>query len=392
MRVAVEFPSARGSKHADAVVVGELTSLLVNTDRILDEADARRKLVRIVIGYLSLPEAILMANPPAAFNLELGQATVGHQWPSPFEQRVQFLTAVFPRAAPARADQPDAAGAAPRAPVPLQQQAQEPFAIPAVDDDVVYQLNSPMLVLCWNIVRFLGAGHAATYPHYWESVMVHAFLGITQTGTITHQKVNRLREDFKSELGVNIAIDRQTISEIYTYYKTAVNKVTVQIAIAEFSALLPQAALRWRLLMEQTRWHNLTNFSVIRTAMTRAQIFPWTALFSMPEYRAEYTAFEDAYMIIADRPYYGFNSDLGLAKSTNFKRLGAVCAVICKLLLGDEHIDAAEGIARNFPNRAQIMRWIRDLNMVADELVDNAQPFMGRFPIQPYDPNADNAN
>ncbi|KAF6210263.1 hypothetical protein GE061_013367 [Apolygus lucorum] len=367
MRIAVEFPSARGSKHTDTLVIGELTSLLINTDRILTEAAARRKLVKTVLGYLALPEAVLAANPPAAFNLELGQALVGQQWPSPFEQRVQFLTAVFPRAAPAVEDQAGAARADPRPAAQPQQPAAEPFEIPAVGDNDVYQLDSALLVLCWNIVRFLGAGHARTYPHYWEGVMVHAFLGITQTGTITFQKVNRLREDFKAELGVNVTIDRQTIAEVYNYYKNAVNETTIQIAIAEFDALLPDAALRWRLLMEQVRWHNLTNFSVIRTAMTRARTFPWSALFSMPEYLSEYNAFEAAYETIADRPYYGFNADLGLAKSTNFKRLGAVCAVICKQLLGDEHIDAAEGIARNFPNRAQIMRWIRDMNLVADD-------------------------
>ncbi|KAF6198029.1 hypothetical protein GE061_007774 [Apolygus lucorum] len=179
MRIAVEFPSARGNKHADTLVVGELTSLLVNTDKILNEANARRKLIRVVLAYLSLPEA---ANPPAGFNLELGQAVVGQQWPSPFEQRVQFLTAVFPRAAAARGAQPDEAGAAPRPAAQPAQPAQEPFEIPAVNDATAYRVDDPLLVLCWNIVRFLGAGHAATYPHYWEGVMVHAFLGGPNTG------------------------------------------------------------------------------------------------------------------------------------------------------------------------------------------------------------------
>ncbi|KAF6214234.1 hypothetical protein GE061_008973 [Apolygus lucorum] len=62
------------------------------------------EVVKIVTSYLNLPDATFAAHPPAGFNLEAGHAAVRGQWPSPFEQREAFLTAVFPRLQGAAAD------------------------------------------------------------------------------------------------------------------------------------------------------------------------------------------------------------------------------------------------------------------------------------------------
>lgn len=182
-------------------------------------------------------------------------------------------------------------------------------------------------------------------------------IAIVKRGTVTEGYIRKIVDGCQASQ-VIINSNALTIRAAHGALGTYINSATVREMIAAHIVFIPPTTLRIRLMLQQCSWEGLTSFVTIRDVLTAYPDFPWAVLCSAPTYQLEANRYLEAARQINGDEYYGFNSDLGAERSTNYPNLAGVCMAIKNRVGGDNHIAAYAGRRVNLANQVFVNRLI----------------------------------
>lgn len=102
----------------------------------------------------------------------------------------------------------------------------------------------------------------------------------------------------------------------------------------------------------------MTNYRNIQEARNRFRDFNWPAC--AIRFGAEFANYAAAERPVGDNPFYGYNRDLGAAKSTLYPNLSYTAWALLTRVGGERSLNDFQGTNRNTPHAAYIDTLIRN--------------------------------
>ena len=169
-------------------------------------------------------------------------------------------------------------------------------------------------------IRFIRWVETNCKPQGWKSDMIglHAALmiAIPRRGTIQPSKIKTVAAEVRTGFGVELPKQIGLYRALYASCGKIVTADNARDLFHTWNAAIPGSALRLRLTLQQAAGSELTAIATIAKAIRKHPRFYWARLAHMfPE---ETQKVIGALRLIADNPYYGFNSDLGIVKSSGY--------------------------------------------------------------------------
>nr|UHK03100.1 MAG: hypothetical protein LiCV1s2_gp2 [Sanya chuvirus 2] len=211
----------------------------------------------------------------------------------------------------------------------------------------------------------LAALYLAQDPGLVTRCVVTMFVGVIRRGTMSDEYRTRTLEALKLEMNITIPLESTTVARLYAQYGQFITAATIGGVIERWRNFLPQSALRLRNMATQASWDGLTTFVQIKEALNAYRDFPWLNLYVLTPYGTEFAAYSRACNLIGDNQYYGYNPDLGEAKSTNYKNLGAVCIALNVAVAGKGTMRQYQGKVRVMAHNAKVKEMIEAYKMRA---------------------------
>jgi hypothetical protein len=185
---------------------------------------------------------------------------------------------------------------------------------------------------------------------------------ITKMGNVTDRYIEKIVTSISMEVGTQLdeqIYEMDTIRSVYGLLKGIVTSANIAALHNHWTAVgfFPANALRLRLIVAQMAGEGLTALSVIKEAMTKYPDFGWdqTAML-IP---TDFTNADAAFQLVGADEYYGFNADLGAAKSTNYKNLAWVCKELLRRKGGKTSLRGYKGWVR-VPEQHQALEALVD--------------------------------
>lgn len=121
-------------------------------------------------------------------------------------------------------------------------------------------------------------------------------------------------------------VDIDVIRNFFNYFGKTLSADLAGNVVQTWSTYIPPAALRMTIVLQQAANSGLTQIVTIGRAMVLQPSFPWAKVAAL--FPGQITSATNALRAIGDNPYYGFNSNLDVVKSTNFRDLAYWCKEI----------------------------------------------------------------
>nr|WPV62255.1 MAG: putative nucleocapsid [Wufeng shrew chuvirus 1] len=172
-------------------------------------------------------------------------------------------------------------------------------------------------------------------------IIVTTHLSFSRRGQITERVSDKISEGLKTDFNISYSPSPQIISQVYQAYGDFIDGSTAGLLFGYWLELLPPTALRLRLNLEQTALSGLTALHTIVRAFTDYPTFPWIQVAALMQ--NEFMQVNAALLAVGGNVYYGYNKDLGVAKSTNFKNLAWVAKELCIRVGGDAGLSQYSG-------------------------------------------------
>ncbi|VDL80213.1 unnamed protein product [Nippostrongylus brasiliensis] len=156
-----------------------------------------------------------------------------------------------------------------------------------------------------------------------STTLICAFLASAlKRGNITPEGLSRLTAQLKSELSVPIILTASSLKSMYLKYGSFLNGSNMHLALSHWKSILPDLALRFRIMVEQSKNCGSTSLVTIGQAINSFRSFPWFKVIAiLPD---EWEKYLKAVEIIGNNPFFGYNRSVGSAASTNYKTLARV--------------------------------------------------------------------
>lgn len=204
-------------------------------------------------------------------------------------------------------------------------------AAPAADDPaVVHALYDREVVpyMAWAILRM--PINLVISP---LDIIIHTYVAMAKRGTISEGFAQKVAGGVQTEINRDVEISSESCRIIYNLYGKGITADNCEATFDRWLAKLPVNCMRLKLTLNQTACSGLTAFVVIGRAMRLYPRFDWAKIAQL--YPDEIANFQAALTAVAGNAYYGFNKDLGAAKSTNFRNLAHVAKELLIRLNGD---------------------------------------------------------
>lgn len=225
-------------------------------------------------------------------------------------------------------------------------------AIPAGDVDV--SLHGAILLIF----------HAAVQGTEWNSnyaltSLIHLHMAIAKQGNVTTRFITKVRQGVMADLQVHVDLSPALVSLFWNSFRSGIDENNAQLLFANWADWIPVAALRLRLIVQQTAMTGLTVLACIGKAMNLHPNFSWAwVAYKLP---VEMNAFQTAVQLVGDNTYYGYRRDLGPVSSTHYKTLGYIAYQLLLRGNGMQTLTGYKGWPRNVP---------ADINAKIDEYID----------------------
>ena len=169
-------------------------------------------------------------------------------------------------------------------------------------------------------IRFIRWVEQNCKPPSWKSDMIglHAALmiAIPRRGTILPSKIKTVATEVRTSFGVELPTQIGLYRALYASCGRFITAENARDLFHTWNSAIPGSALRLRLTLQQAAGSGLTAIATITKALRRHPKFYWGRLAHMfPEETQKVIA---ALRTIANNPYFGFNGDLGIVKSSGY--------------------------------------------------------------------------
>nr|QPL15354.1 nucleoprotein [Hymenopteran chu-related virus OKIAV146] len=160
------------------------------------------------------------------------------------------------------------------------------------------------------------------------TVFSTAWVSLAKRGTVSEEMIQKVVDGIKTDLGLTITINADCCKIVYAAYMKGMNGTNAGTVFTLLSNLIPDIAMRLKLTLTQTIQSGLASLSFIHNAMTSYHDFGWARVDRLTG--GDVTRAMAAFELVGNNLYFGFNRDLGAAKSTRYSSL---CWVAMQLLV-----------------------------------------------------------
>lgn len=146
-----------------------------------------------------------------------------------------------------------------------------------------------------------------------------AYIGISKQGNITDAKLTAVCNAVSEETGRAINLITDDVRTFSNSFKPFINAHNA-VAICEgLNQRMSTFSLRLCITMQQAVKSGMTSYWAVWEAISSYAGFPWVeAATHIPQ---DFSKYLEAVNLVGNNQYYGFNSDLGVAKHTNYLSL-----------------------------------------------------------------------
>lgn len=143
-----------------------------------------------------------------------------------------------------------------------------------------------------------------------------AIVALVKKGNMSEQFLQKVQTSMLAEVG-NCPLYIDPMRNFYNWYiSTRLTAATARDLFQRLENLLPAHALRLILTVQQAAGAGMTNYNLINEALAAFSDFTWSIV-EMTS-RGQFEAFRLATITINGDQYFGYNRDLGEAKSTKY--------------------------------------------------------------------------
>ncbi|KAF6198434.1 hypothetical protein GE061_008182 [Apolygus lucorum] len=154
-------------------------------------------------------------------------------------------------------------------------------------------------------------------------------------GTVSENKLNRIRTDIQTECNKTILITVQEVEVFYRELGNIIDHTNAQVILTGLSRNMANFSLRLRLTVDQAIKGGMTSYWSIHAAFEAFPNFPWATARRYLE--LDFTRFQTACALVGNNIYYGFNSNSGEAAAPRYKSLSWLCMHLLVRHLGAEY-------------------------------------------------------
>lgn len=382
------------SSHTYAVCWGRMRQLAA----FVDDSIARAFMLGELFGWLPIPEAVPARAAVAAVivnNVEVHPAipavaaVTGHISMSPLDARTKYIEAVVTLVG------------APNQPAVFRQALARITEVPAVPaqgavtgpaDALILQeiarieAQNSIIEACRTAVAAPGAlvvPPEATFTACYNLLhaiityipverrisntwtVIHAIVAFCKRGSVTQELANRVSDALRMELQKEVDLDTTVVKHFYNYYGRTLTANSAQKIRNRWLTFVPEDAICLRNLLKQAAGGGLITIITIMRAMLKHPNFPWPTFRSL--FPAEFINIQAALTEINGNEMFGYNQDLGAAKSTLFKNVAYWCKDLLVRVDGEHELNRYRGWTRN-PTNAVAMNRMLDVHLTLFEI------------------------
>lgn len=227
---------------------------------------------------------------------------------------------------------------------------------------------------CYRCLLYMAVRAVPNVKLRGELAVAYILVAVMKRGTTSPGFLTKVSNDLQSELGHAVDLNEDIIKKLYNFFGRYVNAENIEAIAASWTELLPGHIMRLRLTISQIAGSGLTCLTTIGKALKDYDDFDWVSIQRM--FPVEWNRFLAAVAAVGNNPYYGFNTNLEVVKSTNYKSLAFVAKELLIRAGGMSALKAYGGFPRNIPNEQQVMNMIRDYidgRLVLDPLTAEEQ-------------------
>lgn len=152
-----------------------------------------------------------------------------------------------------------------------------------------------------------------------------AYIGISKQGNITNAKLTAICNAVSEETGRAINLTTEVVRTFSNSFKPFINANNAAAICEGLNHRMSTFSLRLCITMQQAVKSGMTSYW---EAISSYAGFPWVeAATHIPQ---DFSKYLEAVNLVGNNQYYGFNSDLGVAKHTNYLSLSWLA---CKVLI-----------------------------------------------------------
>lgn len=153
------------------------------------------------------------------------------------------------------------------------------------------------------------------------NIFLNVIVALTKRGNVTDASVEKIKEGVAQDLGVrNVYVLPPTCAAFYQQFGKWVTDTNAEGMFDHYRTLVPAWSLRMTLTLQQAAGSGLTVFTLIKQALIEFSDFDWARLYQIIP--SDFNKYETAAATVGTNNYYGFRSDIGDARATNFPSLG----------------------------------------------------------------------
>jgi hypothetical protein len=210
----------------------------------------------------------------------------------------------------------------------------------------------------------MNIGYAVNYLSFMADVnmqmlsgpinfVASAVVAYCKRGWASEEAVTKIADGVYEDVGKRVRLNTRAINSFYKAYGKYINPDNVGRLFAHWRAVLPADAMRLTITLQQTLGSGLTQMITILRAMTEYPTFPWAQIsVILPEEWGRFTAGQ---ALVGDNLYYGFSTDMGIAKSTGYKSISWIAKELLVRIKAENALARYGGWA-NGPDKSPLIR------------------------------------
>lgn len=214
-----------------------------------------------------------------------------------------------------------------------------------------------------------------------------AYISIAKQGNITGNKLTSICGAITEETGRMIVITIEEVKSFSSSFKPFINANNAHAVCEGLRVGLENFSLRLCITMQQATRSGMTSYWMVWEALTLCTDFDWISVTELiPQ---DFRSYSHAVVRVGNNPYYGFNSDLGAAKQTNYMSLSWVASKV--LMKNDPPTYSALSRYRGLPTAPKKHDELQELIEAYIPGVPDAERAVGVAALQLVRAGIDNA-
>lgn len=155
-------------------------------------------------------------------------------------------------------------------------------------------------------------------------VVVETLIALAKQGQANDMFLSKVQEGLKSDLNIDLTLEIENIKAIYQTFGRSLDPRSARYLCRYLNSLIPNAALRVSLTLQQAAGSGLSAFILIHQMVVAHPEFRWAAIALL--FPAEWTAYQKAIDKVNNNIWFGYSQDKGIAASKNYVSLFYTCA------------------------------------------------------------------